>query len=38
LIAHLREHELKNIAKSKNVTGAVSTAAKNQLAKRGGKG
>jgi hypothetical protein len=37
LIAHLREHELKNIAKSKNVTGAVSTAAKNQLAKRTGK-
>ncbi len=37
LILHLREHELKAIAKSKNVTGAVSTAARNQLAKRGGK-
>ena len=34
LIAHLREHELKALAKSKNVTGAVSTAAKQQLSRR----
>ena len=37
LILHLREHELKALAKSKNVTGAISTAARNQLAKRTGK-
>jgi hypothetical protein len=34
LIMHLREHELKALAKSKNVTGAVSTAAKQQLERR----
>jgi hypothetical protein len=34
LITHLREHELKALAKSKNVTGAVSTAAKQQLSRR----
>jgi hypothetical protein len=39
LIPHMREHELKALAKSKNVSGAVSTAAKQQLSKRGpGKG
>ena len=35
LILHLREHELKALARSKNVTGAVSTAAKQQLSRRG---
>lgn len=34
LIQHLREHELKALAKSKNVTGAVSTAARQQLSRR----
>jgi hypothetical protein len=34
LIVHLREHELKQLAKSKNVTGAVSTAARQQLSRR----
>jgi hypothetical protein len=34
LILHLREHELKALAKSKNVTGAVSTAARQQLSRR----
>jgi hypothetical protein len=34
LISHLREHELKAIARSKNVTGAVSTAARQQLSRR----
>jgi hypothetical protein len=34
LIQHLREHELKVLAKSKNVGGAVSTAAKQQLQRR----
>jgi hypothetical protein len=34
LIVHLREHELKALAKSKNVTGAVSTAARQQLSRR----
>lgn len=34
LIQHLREHELKALAKSKNVTGAVATAAKQQLSRR----
>jgi len=34
LVQHLREHELKALAKSKNVTGAVSTAARQQLARR----
>jgi hypothetical protein len=34
LVTHLREHELKALAKSKNVTGAVATAAKQQLSRR----
>jgi hypothetical protein len=34
LIPHLREHELKAIAKSKNVQGAVVSAARQQLARR----
>jgi len=34
LITHLREHELKALAKSKNVGGAVSTAARQQLQRR----
>jgi hypothetical protein len=34
LIQHLREHELKALARSKNVTGAVSTAARQQLSRR----
>lgn len=34
LIVHLREHELKALSKSKNVTGAVVTAAKQQLLRR----
>jgi hypothetical protein len=34
LILHLREHELKALARSKNVTGAVSTAARQQLSRR----
>jgi hypothetical protein len=34
LISHLREHELKALAKSKNVGGAVVTAAKQQLQRR----
>jgi hypothetical protein len=34
LIQHLREHELKSLAKSKNVTGAVATAARQQLSRR----
>jgi hypothetical protein len=34
LVPHLREHELKAIARSKNVTGAVSTAARQQLSRR----
>jgi CRP-like cAMP-binding protein len=34
LISHLREHELKALARSKNVTGAVSTAARQQLSRR----
>jgi len=35
LIQHLREHELKALARSKNVTGAVATAARQQLQRRG---
>jgi hypothetical protein len=38
LIVHLREHELKALAKSKNVTGAVSTAARQQLSRRNVEG
>ncbi len=34
LIVHLREHELKALARSKNVTGAVATAARQQLSRR----
>ncbi|HLK38733.1 MAG TPA: hypothetical protein VKU41_18350 [Polyangiaceae bacterium] len=34
LIMHLREHELKALARSKNVTGAVATAARQQLSRR----
>jgi len=34
LIMHLREHELKALSRSKNVTGSVSTAAKQQLSRR----
>jgi hypothetical protein len=35
LIGHLREHELKGLAKSKNVSGAVAKAAKQQLDRKG---
>ena len=35
LIAHLRDHELKALSKSKNVTGAVVSAAKQQLERKG---
>jgi len=38
LIPHLREHELKALAKSKNVPGSVSTAARQQLSRRNVKG
>ena len=38
LLMHLREHELKALAKSKNVAGAVSTAARQQLSRRNIKG
>lgn len=34
LIMHLREHELKGLARSKNVTGSVATAARQQLSRR----
>jgi hypothetical protein len=34
LISHLREHELKALARSKNVTGAVAQAARQQLSRR----
>jgi hypothetical protein len=34
LIPHLRDHELKALARSKNVAGSVVSAAKNQLAKK----
>jgi hypothetical protein len=34
LLPHLREHELKSLAKSKNVPGAVVTAARQQLSRR----
>jgi hypothetical protein len=34
LLPHLREHELKNLAKSKNVSGAVAQAARQQLGRR----
>lgn len=37
LVGHLREHELKSIAKSKNVTGAIAKAAKQQLERKGKK-
>lgn len=35
LVQHLREHELKALSKSKNVTGAISQAAKQQLQRKG---
>jgi hypothetical protein len=35
LLLHLRDHELKNLARSKNVPGSVVQAAKNQLRKKG---
>jgi hypothetical protein len=35
LLPHLRDHELKALARSKNVAGSVVTAAKNQLRKKG---
>ena len=35
LVPHLREHELKALAKSKNVTGAISNAARQQLNRKG---
>jgi hypothetical protein len=38
LVMHLREHELKALARSKNVTGAVATAAKQQLSRRNVEG
>ncbi len=34
LVTHLREHELKALARSKNVTGAISQAARQQLTRR----
>ncbi len=34
LVQHLREHELKGLARSKNVTGAVAQAARQQLSRR----
>jgi hypothetical protein len=34
LLPHLREHELKGLAKSKNVSGAVAQAARQQLGRR----
>jgi hypothetical protein len=34
LISHLREHELKSLAKNKNVPGAVATAARQQLLRK----
>jgi hypothetical protein len=37
LVPHLRDHELKAIARSKNVTGSVATAAKQQLERKGVK-
>jgi hypothetical protein len=38
LIPHLREHELKALARSKNVGGAVVTAARQQLERKGVRG
>jgi hypothetical protein len=37
LIPHLREHELKSLARNKNVSGAVAKAAKQQLERKGVK-
>jgi hypothetical protein len=34
LVTHLREHELKSLARSKNVTGAIAQAARQQLTRR----
>jgi hypothetical protein len=38
LVQHLREHELKGLARSKNVTGAVAQAARQQLSRRNVEG
>lgn len=38
LVPHLREHELKHLAKSKNVAGAVATAARQHLMKKQRRG
>jgi len=38
LVPHLREHELKSLAKSKNVTGAVAQAARQHLMKKQRRG
>ena len=35
LIAHLREHELRSLSKSKNVSGAIAKAARQQLERKG---
>jgi hypothetical protein len=37
LVPHLRDHELKTIARSKNVTGAIAQAARQQLERKGQK-
>lgn len=37
LVSHLRDHELKMIARSKNVTGAIAQAARQQLERKGQK-
>jgi hypothetical protein len=37
-VMHMREHELKMLAKNKNVPGAVQTAARNQLSRKGKPG
>jgi hypothetical protein len=37
LVPHLRDHELKSLARSKNVTGAIATAARQQLERKGQK-
>jgi hypothetical protein len=37
LVPHLRDHELKQLARSKNVTGAIATAARQQLERKGQK-
>jgi hypothetical protein len=37
LVPHLRDHELKTLARSKNVTGAIAQAARQQLERKGQK-